>query len=165
MAYASFNDLKARYDVRVIAKYASDTGTPVTVPSLPTNARVVAALRDASGMIRNALVKGKRYPSAVLDALAADADKGAVLIQMTCALAMAQIIGKAVAGVDEIEELVMGYKMALSNLEDLRNGKEVFDLDATLIATLPSVSGGPSATDLNRPTNWNPIFGSFERRF
>ena len=164
MAYATLNDLKARYDVRVIAKYASDTGTPVSVPSLSTNPRIKAALQDASGQIASALVKGGRYRASVLTTLAADETKGALLRQMTCALAMAALMGKPVGGLDEIEELVFGYKTAMENLDALRNGATIFDLDDAIEATQAHTSDGPKYTDPNRPTNWNPIFGSFANR-
>jgi phage gp36-like protein len=166
MPYATLADLKARYDVRLIAKYASDTTTPVSVAALPTNPRVMVALQDASGLVRSACVKGRRYSSATLDTLAADTDKGALLRQIVCALAMAALLGGRAAGVDQIDEMVFGYKNAMASLEELRGGALVFDLEGTLDATLPHSSAGPATDAFNRPTNWNPMFGDFEyRRF
>lgn len=161
MAYASFTDLRNRFDVRVIAKFASDTSVAVPLAALPTNARVTTALQDASGLIMSACVKGKRYSAETLTALAADTDNGALLRQMTCVLAMGALVSSRVAGVDEIDELVHGYKTALDNLNDLRGGGLVFNLPNTLTATLP-LATGPSTTDINRPTNWNPMFGRFD---
>lgn len=166
MPYATFNDLKARYDVRVIAKYASDDSTPVSIPALPTHPRIKAVLQDASGRVRSAWVKGNRYPSALLDTLAADVDKGALLRQIVCALAMAALLSGRVAGVDEIEDMVFGYKDAMQALEELRGGALIFDTPGAITASLPAVSAGPPSDALNRPTNWNAMFGDFEfRRF
>lgn len=158
--FATYTDLKARFDVRVISKYASDTSVPVPILALPTNARIVAALQDASGLIMAACVKGKRYPVSVLSTLADNAQDGALLRQMTSVLAMAQLVGNRVGGVDAIDELVHGYKQALENLEDLRGGGLVFNLSGTLDATLPEGTG-PDSFDPNRPTVWNPMFGRF----
>lgn len=165
MPYATYSDLKARYDVRVISKYASDTAVPVPVAALASNPRVLAALQDASALITSACVKGNRYPANVLTALAADIDNGALLRQMTCSLAMAALMANRVSGVDEVEELVFGYKQATDNLDALRNGALIFNLPDTITASLPSASSGPSYPDRNRPTNWNPMFGRFEWRF
>jgi phage gp36-like protein len=162
--YANFTDLAARYDVRVISKYASDTGVPVPSIALSTNSRVITALQDASARIASACIKGKRYPSSLLSTLAADLEKGALLRKMAAALAMGQIVSSRVAGVDEIEEIVSGYKEALEILDELRNGSLVFDQPGTLTATLPDSSAGPSSSSMNRPTNWNPMFGRFEWR-
>lgn len=158
--FAAYTDLKARFDVRVITKYASDSGVPVSVPSLATNPRVVAALQDASSLIAAACIKGKRYSFTTLSTLAENAQDGALLRQLTCTLAMAQLVGNRVGGVDQIEELVFGYKNALEHLEDLRGGGLVFNLSGTLDATLPEASG-PSNLDPNRPTVWNRMFGQF----
>lgn len=164
MAFATAQNLRDRYDVRVIGKYASDTGVPVPAAALSTNPRILAALRDATAVISAACVKGGRYPTATLNTLAADPDAGALLHKMTCALAMASLIGGRVGGVDEIDEVVHGYKDALENLNDLRNGSIVFDLPDTITATLPESSAGPPFPDRNRPTNYNPMFGWFEYR-
>jgi phage gp36-like protein len=165
MAFATAQDLTDRYDARTIGKYASDSAVPVPPSALATNRRVRAALADASGLIASACIKGRRYPVDVLTTLAADETDGALLRRMTCALAMAGLLAGRVGGVDEVEELVFGYKEALENLNSLRNGDLVFNLEATLTATLPEATTGPPVSDPNRPTVWNPMFGSFIRRY
>jgi phage gp36-like protein len=163
--FATYTDLRDRFDERVIARYASDSGTPTNISGLATNRRVAAALLDATARITSACVKGNRYSRATLDTLAADSDKGALLRQMTCALAMAQLLAGRVSGVDEIEEIVFGYKDALSNLDALQNGKLLFDLSGAIDASLPHSSDGPTNPyDLNRITLRNPMFGRWEWR-
>lgn len=161
-AFATYNDLQNRYDVRVIAKYASDNDTPVNVAGFATNPRITTALADASDFITTACVYGNRYPRTVLAALAADADNGAMLRRMTCALAMVQLLAGRLSGVDQIEEIVFGYKEALQNLEDLRNGKAIFNLPTAIAAALPSSSAGPAVNDPNRITTRNPMFGRWQ---
>lgn len=164
MAYATAQDLTDRYDARLVVQYVKDATTPATVGSLPTNRRLLAALRDASALIDAQCGKGGRYTRAELATLAADADLGGLLIRMTCALAFAQIIGNRAVGIEAMDNLVHGYKEALQNLEDLGNGKTVFPIAENLEATLPEASEGPDITDLNRPTNWNPMFGRWGSR-
>lgn len=161
-AFATYNDLQDRYDARVIGKYAVDNSTPSNVAGFSSNRRIAAALTDASAKITSACVRANKYSRAALETLAADEDKGAMLRQMTCALAMAQLLSGRVSGVDQIEEIVFGYKDALQNLDDLREGKAVFDIDANIAATLPASSAGPPIQDPNRITIRNPMFGRWE---
>jgi len=164
-AFAVPSDLQARFDARVIGKYASDNETPVNIAGFSTNPRILAALSDASDRITTACVYGNRYPRDTLTALAADPDNGSMLRQMTCALAMAQLLAGRVSGVDQIEEIVFGYKDAIQNLEDLRNGKAIFNLPAAIAATLPSSTPGPTNPwDTNRITFRNPMFGQWTWR-
>lgn len=161
-AFATYNDLQDRYDARLIARYASDNDTPVNIAGFATNRRISTALADATDFITTACVYGNRYPRATLDLLAADPDNGAMLRRMTCALAMVQLLAARGSGVDQIEELVFGYKEAMQNLEDLRNGKAIFNLPTAIAATLPSSSAGPSINDPNRITTRNPMFGRWQ---
>ena len=60
-----------RVDKTAVAKLASDTTTPVPAADLPTDPNVIAALRDASGVVESATSVGGRYSKADIAAILA----------------------------------------------------------------------------------------------
>jgi hypothetical protein len=73
---------------------------------------------------------------------------------------MASLMGRRVAGEEQWKAALPGYADALFVLKELQNGTLVFNIDATLEATVPETTE-PAVNDMNRPTNWNPMFGSW----
>ena len=85
-AYATPADLLARYDRRVVADLARDENERPSPTALETDARVLAALADASGEIEAACLKGGRYSAADLNALTGMSKK--LLTRLTCRVAL-----------------------------------------------------------------------------
>jgi phage gp36-like protein len=85
-AYATVADLLARYDRRVVADLARDENERPSPAALETDARVLAALADASGEIEAACLKGGRYSAADLAALTGMSKK--LLTRLTCRIAL-----------------------------------------------------------------------------
>lgn len=79
-----------RVDRKAVAKLASDddNGVPVSDGSLATNANVIAALRDASGLVESAAMNAARYTAEDLEAiLATDCNSRGILFRMVSDLA------------------------------------------------------------------------------
>ncbi len=146
MAYASASDLTARYDTRIIQDLASDTGTAVSSGALATDAKVAAALDDASGRIDSALTVARIYSTDDLDDLTGNSL--ALLKRITCELAMAFLISRRQeklldGSVAEVEQKSEDY------LDRLRKGERLFgEAESAKDAGLPSVDG-PTAVQYN----------------
>jgi len=121
MAYADGNDLIARYDSRTLGDLVSDTGTRV-VAGLATNAVLLQALDDASGLVESACFVGNRYLSTDLTGLPTNSN--ALLERITCDLAFALLRQRR--GYD-IEQY-LGVKESYELLNRLRLGERVFDV-------------------------------------
>jgi len=141
MAYAASTDLVARYDERTIQDLASDTGTPVD--DLGNDAKVSAALDDASGRIDAALTVANLYAESDLTDLTGNSL--ALLKRITCELALIYLIERRpekYCGSD----LKDRKKEAEEFLDRLRKGERLFGIDALKEAGLPTVDG-PTAVD------------------
>lgn len=135
MAYADPSDLIARFDRRDIADLASDTGIPVT--ALATDPKILAALSDASGRINSCVMVSGMYTAADLASLTGD--DLAYLKRLTCVLAISYLLGNRIARYGEaLEKLV---EKSEQDLELIRQGKNLFNLDAQKEAGLPSIDG------------------------
>src|SRR5579859_2315948 len=123
-AYATSADLTARYDVRDVCQWVSDTTAPVSQGSLATNAVVTALLADASGMVEAALLAVDRYSATDLQNLiTAGGNSANFLKRLVCDLAIGQLIERR-PYLDR--DIPPAYLRALEWLEDLRNGKRIF---------------------------------------
>ena len=140
MAYAASTDLTARFDERVIADLASDSGEPVG--DLSSDATVEAALDDASGRIDAAVTVAQHYTPTQLAALTGT--DLALLKRLTCELAMLFLMGRR-------QESWLGndYERLEKRVEDqldrLRRGERLFGLEANRNAGLPTIDG-PTTT-------------------
>jgi hypothetical protein len=73
VTYCPVAEFLKRVDLRTVGDWASDTGARIPAVSLPTNANVLAALLDASGMVESAVIKSERYqPSDILRLIGLD---------------------------------------------------------------------------------------------
>ena len=139
MSYADADDLTARFDWRIIADLASDSGTQVEESALGGNEKVAAALDDASGRIDAALSVAQVYTAADLAGLSGNSL--AMLKRITCELAMLFLIGR------RQEKLLDGSlppmeQKAEDYLDRLRKGERLFgDVAAAAAAGLPTVDG------------------------
>jgi len=121
VAYATPEDLVARFDSRVIGQLVSDDGTEVS--TLGTNAIVQQALEDASGQIRSAALVGNKYTESELDTLAANND--AFLVRLTCALALGFLRARRNIGSEQPNPIV---EQAENWLALLRLGERILNV-------------------------------------
>ena len=135
MAYATAQDLIDRFDQRLLADMASDTGTPES--DLSTNARVLAALEDASGRIEAALRSGNRYLPSDLSGLSGSSQS--YLKRITCALALGYLVQSDIARLDEGTQKTI--EEAERVLDLLRKGVDVFGVDRLIEAGTPKADG------------------------
>lgn len=159
MAYANSSDFIARYDQRVLGDMLSVDGTRVTVAAMATDERLVAALDDASGEIDSAVRVAARYTT---DDLAGLTGTGlAHLKRMTCDVAFWLLIDRRCLVNILSDEADRRYRIYREHLKDLREGREIFDLDAARDAGLPSQA---KATTVEL-TNMNTIASRSRGRF
>lgn len=111
----------------------SDTGLPIPEASLATDAKLLAALDDASGEIRSAALVAGRYTEADLDALAEGGDP--FLIRMTCSLAIGYLLRRR-PGI--LQQLPADTVEAQQWLAALRFGERIFAVAETATAGVPS---------------------------
>lgn len=164
-AYATVAQFLRRYDVRRVADFNSDTGSPVT-PSDPISLSapdfVGQAILDASAMVDTALQSGSRYLKSDLTTLLADPDvtKGMPITRVVCDIAYARLIMRRGYPAEEVNRLCPGYVDALKWLSDLAEGKSVLDIPASIAAGLPK-AGLTDVFDPNLMSNYNKAFGQW----
>lgn len=130
-AYATGNDLIARYDSRMIGDLCQDDDEPVDVSSIPNHPNVLAALLDASGEIDTALMVGGQYTPAQLSGLTDNTRNH--LIRITCAIAIALLLERR--PIEAYQQLAAAYrKVAEGHLTALRRGENVFGVQVNLEA-------------------------------
>ena len=162
MAYADAADLLARFDERIIADLASDTGEPVG--DITNDMKVDAALDDASGKVDSALTVATIYTPTELTAL--EGGSLALLKRITCELAMVFLIRRRQENMGN-EELNQIGVQAEEYLDRLRKGERVFGgSEAQQGAGLPTIDGPSVAqyTRMNlipdRTRNFYPLRGT-----
>lgn len=138
MAHAVAADLIARYDTRTIQDLASDTGTEVAAEDLATNDNVTAALEDASGRMDAAVLTGKMYTLAQLEALTDNSL--ALRKRICCDLAMGYLMGRRPEKYGA-ESLRAMQQAGEEYLERLRKGERLFYVVAVQDAQLPEIDG------------------------
>lgn len=144
MAYATSEDMLARYDANTLGDLcsAADDGTPEL--DLASSPRMTAALEEAAGRIQAACFVSRLYSAEDLAALTGSSL--ALLVGLNCQLAMAQLMLArpekfASEGVRDFR------KDAETYLEMLRKGERLFDLAAPQDAGLPTIDG-PTALEV-----------------
>ncbi len=145
MPYATADDLRARYDERILADLVSDTGQPVT--TLATDAKITAALTDASGRVDAACTVANVYLADDLSGLAGNALS--LLKLITCQLAMAALLSRRQERLGD-EGLQRVTQEAEDYLDRLRKGERLFgSIEAAKSAGLPTTDG-PRTVDYDR---------------
>jgi phage gp36-like protein len=139
-AYAEPADLLARHDNTVVAELCSEDEHAVPAEDLATDTNLLAALEDASGDVESAMLIGKRYTTAQLDALTGNSL--AKLKRITCTIALAYLLERRpLVHVSNAERLL---KRAEEYLEQLRTGQRIFNVEDNLEKQLPTI-GGPTS--------------------
>lgn len=142
MAYASASDLIARKDSRDLGDLVSDDGVQVAENELADDAKLGAALDDASGDIEASLLRGNRYTTAQLAALTGNSL--AYLKRITCEIAMYHLLARRPEA--NLERLEYYRKLRETFLEPLASGENVFDITDHLAAGAADVDG-PTTQD------------------
>jgi phage gp36-like protein len=163
MAYATSDDLIARFDATYIADLASDTGEPLPIDQLSGSSKIDVALEDASGQIDAALSVARQYE--VADLLLLTGSPLGLLKRLVCQLAMVFLMERRQEnlGSERLQDL---KKTVEKYLDALRQGDRIFGIDANMDASLPELDG-PTTTnydDMNlmattRVRNFYPAVG------
>lgn len=133
---ASVEDLLARWDMRLLADLAGDTGQPEQ--NLGSNPRILAALKGASGQLRSAILKGRRYTLEELEHLSEE--DAAYLKDIVCALAVLRLAACRVSTIgSEVWEALR--KDCQEQLAALERGERIFATPAAQDAGLPKTDG------------------------
>lgn len=161
MAYATSEDMLARYDANSLGDLcsAADDGQPEI--DLASSKRMTTALEQAAGYIQAACFVSQLYSEADLAALTGPSLE--LLKGLNCQLAMAQLMlsrPEKYVGSDAIKDL---REDAESYLTMLKKGERLFDLPAQQDAGLPTIDG-PTALEIQRlnllPTRTRNYFPS-----
>jgi len=142
-AYATGDDLILRYDVDLVGDLATDNRRSLDREEIPSHAVVISALSEASGQVNSAMIVGGAYTPSQLSSLTGiDRD---YLAGLVCDLAMLRLFMRR-------PEATPSYADDLRNrvaelLEALRRGRNIFNLPATVDATILDVDG-PTPVDL-----------------
>ncbi len=136
MAHATPADLTDRFDARTIADLASDTGEPVE--NLNTDAKVLAALDDASGRFEAAVLVSNLYSTTDLSGLTGNSL--ALKKRIVCDLAMVNLLRRRPERFGA-EAIKAAEDSGEAYLEMLRKGQRLFDVDAAQDAGLPDIDG------------------------
>jgi phage gp36-like protein len=123
-AYASIADLTARHDQNLIAELITDTHESATASEVSASTILTAVLTDASGQVEAAMLCGDRYSPAELAALTGNSL--GLLKKIVCTIAMESLLARR-PGMHMEKEKYYAEK-AKSYLEDLRTGKNLFNL-------------------------------------
>lgn len=139
MAYASAADLVNRYDARIIGDVIGDADQRVTEANLASNAKVQAALEDATGQIKSAATVANKYTEDSLQTLADAQDP--LLVRMTCDLAMGYLLNRRHLSTEPYEAVRRAEDwLALLRLGErvlnLQENKDAGNVNAGYITTL-----------------------------
>jgi phage gp36-like protein len=135
MALATPAQLMERFDHRTLGDMVADNDERVSSADLLDNTRIESALNDASGRIVAALRQGQRYTVAQLATLTGDSKYH--LIRLTCDLAFVCLWNRKPYHDNELGEQIQ--ERAEKDLDRLRKGEHVFDVDAVTEAGLPEI--------------------------
>lgn len=169
MNYLTSAEFLTYYDKRRVYDMLSDTGSPLTDATYPSNTLITSLIRQASAHIDSACQTGRRYERTQLEDVvtasnsvsATEADmKRAEPIKTLCAhLTYGFLIARRGHAATKLTELAPMFDWAQQMLNDLATGQRIFDLDPPKAAGMPqSVRVG---SNLFNWTLSSPLFGTF----
>lgn len=141
MSYATPDDLKARYDARLIGDLISDQGVQVTGAALDVDLKLQAALDDAAGAMDAAFLQGARYSMDDINGLmAGSTNSRSHVVRINCDIAIMYLADRRVhARANETLERIM--ERAQTYLKQLKTGEDLFEIPAKVAASVPKVAG------------------------
>ena len=139
MSYSTPSQMLERYDARTIGDLVADDGNAVTPSQLLANPNLQAALDDASGEIESCVLQGRRYLVAdLLTLVAGTGHTRFLLIRLTCDIAM-RLLAERRPWYELNNAYAQRVEQSQRTLDNLREGKQVFDLAPVIEAGLPAV--------------------------
>lgn len=176
--YCEPGDVILRYDERKIRSFLVDNNyeDPETL-ILEESGIMLAAIHDATATINLMIQRSKRYSiQQIQDSLLVDPltsldhhpEKRAQIIRLAVDLTVANLMRRKMLSEEAIRSFVPSLQNTMEVLAALQDGKMVFDISSAIDAGVPKaagqISGAPTLyPDQNRPTHWNPMFGTFGR--
>lgn len=158
-AYATVADLILRRDRRLIGELVSDDDNPLTEAELLDSEVLETLLEDASGQVESAMLSGKRYLPETLASLTGNSL--ALLKKIVCTIVMADLYERR-PGV-HLEQSKAYMELARMHLDDLRSGKNIFNLPDNSAANAANpVTTAPTVVDY---TNLNLLPEQMIRHF
>lgn len=158
-AYATAAQLIDHYDSRRVGDLCLDTDARESEANIPTNAKVLRALKWASGKVEAAALASGRYTA--VDLLALTGMSLEYLVGLTCDLAFWRLTKRRYPGAKASE--VEGAEDALADLERLRQGEEIFALqEITDASNMDTIDMGTHSdgTDRRITSRFRRLFGS-----
>lgn len=123
MTFATANNLVERFDHRLIGDLCSDDGNDLTLGQVLTDARVAAALDDASGEVLTNLQVGGNYTYEDLEGLTGL--NRSHLVRVCCDIAMGLLIQRRPNRVStEVADKIA--EKAREHIRQLRKGENIF---------------------------------------
>jgi hypothetical protein len=120
--YCTPQEMLIRYDRRLIGMLVSDSGTPVTT-GLETDPVLLTMLRQASGEVESACLRGRRYSKEDLDDIyQSDTAAKDFLVWLVASIALYRLWQRR--GDPSIN--IGDFNQALAYLEMLEQGKRIF---------------------------------------
>lgn len=177
VVYLDNSEMKLFYDLRRLKDLLTDDGSGDDLTENDINNEddgagelLFSAIEWASSEIDAKCQNGLRYTRANLEEMIADATAGtdaqrkraATLKKLTADLAFGFLAQRRAQSADQLRELAPAYDEALERLEQLYDGKKVFDLDSALLATVPTRRRLGKLANLSR--DMNQMFGIFPDR-
>jgi len=135
----------ARFDSRLLGDLVADDENRVAEASLTGNAKIGAALDDASGMLEAALMQGDRYTTDDLTALTGNSL--AYLKRIVCDIAIYLLEDRRRYNQDD-QARAKAFEKAEEHLELLRKGSHIFNIQETKDAGVIDGEVGPTAIEL-----------------
>lgn len=142
--YATAAQVLERKDWRDIGDLVSDDGDQVSEAGLATDAKLTAAIADASGDIETALFAGGRYDASDLEGLTGNA--ASHLVRITTEITMYHLLCRRPRANSEMLEYYA--KLRETYLDPLRQGQNVFNIEEKIEAGRASVDG-PTTQEYN----------------
>lgn len=129
MAYATPAQMIQRYDANRLGELVKDDGTKATSVQLLTDTVLLAILADAQQEVDTALTAGGRYTKTELAALITANTNANPLIRLTCDIAYGLLVARRGYTEEEVGRLAPRYKAAMQQIELLRDGMRLFQVD------------------------------------
>ena len=154
--YATAQDLIDRFDVRLLGDLASDTDAFVAEADLPSNARIAAALTDASAVVDSALLAAGKLTQPQLDEIKTDGDP--TLRRIVSDLALGDLYSARGRGVPD------GHRQRVDRAEDdlaaIRRGTHAINVSRVQSSSVPGATRSrPETRSGQRRVSDSPIFG------
>lgn len=159
-AFATAADMIARYDSRTLGDLVSDTGAAVAEGGLAADTKMIAALASATGELKAALQRGKRYTTAQLTALTGESQ--AYLVTLTCAIAFWYLWRRKPPYSEADAQFRQNARAEFEEaIEKLVSGENIFDIDELVDASIPKVD----TVSRIEATGWNLLADACRGRF